>query len=433
MSDYKLEFTLRQHTPLIHFQGEQHGATLRATELKPKLDRFLLEKEPELIRYKKGKEGEALDYKIRITVNVDATTVAQNDDLVDPLYFAGRKPSFDDFTAEERMEKEEDFEKNRKKFSFNKDDIVITISSFKPDLLKYIQKYFPYFMARNNFGTRQSKGFGSFFLNATPINEFLPSPAYYFEVPTTNQKMLRSYIDIFYRFIRSGINHKWADRENRRRQYTIFYAKSLLWDYARTKNITWDKKAIKSHFFSDKLNDPTDSDVAHYTAGHGTERLVRDMLGLSSEQSWYSYRDTVFKKGTSLIEDNATGTIKPKITRFKSPITFKPILTENGYRIYFYPEHIPASFKEETFQITTANTNRELPLQAWREFDLNDYLDHIYKFKTEGRLANYIEAKYHSDPPDGVEMPATYRSSKKYYEKMYQIFNSLDQVARSQS
>ncbi len=32
---------LKQHTPIIHFQWDQAGATLRATELKPKLDRYI--------------------------------------------------------------------------------------------------------------------------------------------------------------------------------------------------------------------------------------------------------------------------------------------------------------------------------------------------------------------------------------------------------
>ena len=41
---YKIEFTLKQHTPIIHFQHDQDGATLRATEVKPKLDRFIIEK-----------------------------------------------------------------------------------------------------------------------------------------------------------------------------------------------------------------------------------------------------------------------------------------------------------------------------------------------------------------------------------------------------
>ena len=38
----KLTVILRQHTPLIHFQHYQDNATLRASEVKPQLDRFLL-------------------------------------------------------------------------------------------------------------------------------------------------------------------------------------------------------------------------------------------------------------------------------------------------------------------------------------------------------------------------------------------------------
>lgn len=38
----KLTVTLKQHTPLIHFQPNQEGATLRASEVKPKLDRYIL-------------------------------------------------------------------------------------------------------------------------------------------------------------------------------------------------------------------------------------------------------------------------------------------------------------------------------------------------------------------------------------------------------
>ena len=39
---HKLEIKLKQHTPLIHFQHDQEGATLRASEVKPKLDKFIL-------------------------------------------------------------------------------------------------------------------------------------------------------------------------------------------------------------------------------------------------------------------------------------------------------------------------------------------------------------------------------------------------------
>ena len=41
---YQLVFQLKQHTPMLHFQHDQTGATLRATELKPKLDLYIMRK-----------------------------------------------------------------------------------------------------------------------------------------------------------------------------------------------------------------------------------------------------------------------------------------------------------------------------------------------------------------------------------------------------
>ena len=38
----RLIFELIQHTPIIHFQAKDMGATLRASEVKPKLDKFIL-------------------------------------------------------------------------------------------------------------------------------------------------------------------------------------------------------------------------------------------------------------------------------------------------------------------------------------------------------------------------------------------------------
>ena len=41
----KLEYNLKQQTPMIHFQAKdgncEEGLTLRASEVKPKLDRFI--------------------------------------------------------------------------------------------------------------------------------------------------------------------------------------------------------------------------------------------------------------------------------------------------------------------------------------------------------------------------------------------------------
>lgn len=39
---YRLSFELVQHTSIIHFQADYQGATLRVSEVKPKLDKYLL-------------------------------------------------------------------------------------------------------------------------------------------------------------------------------------------------------------------------------------------------------------------------------------------------------------------------------------------------------------------------------------------------------
>ena len=39
----KLTIKLKQHTPLIHFQHDEYGATLRASEVKPKLDKYIIQ------------------------------------------------------------------------------------------------------------------------------------------------------------------------------------------------------------------------------------------------------------------------------------------------------------------------------------------------------------------------------------------------------
>ncbi|MEG1331776.1 MAG: hypothetical protein RSC97_10070, partial [Eubacterium sp.] len=41
---YKKVIHLTQITPLIHFQSEEPGACLRASEVKPKLDRFIMKR-----------------------------------------------------------------------------------------------------------------------------------------------------------------------------------------------------------------------------------------------------------------------------------------------------------------------------------------------------------------------------------------------------
>ena len=86
----QLEFKLEQQTPLLHFQHTQQGATLRATEVKPRFDRWLVQKvwnnqfqscktflvgydpnNPDALERKFAEGYRALNYKMRIVPGND--------------------------------------------------------------------------------------------------------------------------------------------------------------------------------------------------------------------------------------------------------------------------------------------------------------------------------------------------------------------------
>ena len=70
----ELKFKLEQVTPMIHFQGTENCAGIRASDLKPRFDAFLSGyAKDELKDYvlplnneNKGNSKKAFDYKIRI-------------------------------------------------------------------------------------------------------------------------------------------------------------------------------------------------------------------------------------------------------------------------------------------------------------------------------------------------------------------------------
>lgn len=70
---YQLKFTLKQHTPIIHFQHDQDGATLRTSEVKPKLDRFIIKqmggKDKVPKEWVNNEEKGSLNYNLRIEAN----------------------------------------------------------------------------------------------------------------------------------------------------------------------------------------------------------------------------------------------------------------------------------------------------------------------------------------------------------------------------
>ena len=335
-----LTVKLKQHTPLIHFQHDQYGATLRASEVKPKLDRFILTKLGNG-DYKKGcdeahknkwliGEHNALNYKMKIIapeveywdinekqrytrwheqrnrpfINLENNRYLAKQRRVDgkmildlksyPLFFANMDA---DYTDNDEY----------RKFSFTEEllEVRIIFSQKFEDLYEYINnpELLNDFWYNTNFGTRQSKGFGSFSIDRDdPL--YLPWQSQYrFEVRDLQNveyledvyNKLFSDIELFYKTLRGGINLKNRNRE------TVFYFKSLAYKYAHgCLQAKWDKRVIKETFYG------IDHEKMPY------EYDVRDMLGFSTNEQWLSYGDSIIK--TSTVAD-----------RMQSPIMFKPI------------------------------------------------------------------------------------------------------------
>ncbi len=194
---YELKVLLKQQTPYIHFQHQEKGATLRATEVKPKLDKFLINKlgEDKIDKtwFVKGDKTKlALDYKMRFSAHGNARVSQAGNSMcaaidgdnykvddVRKTYFNESKRQingmyFANMVADTNWTndkckhgaalkaKQEEIKKAYRETVFHVDGVTMTVICFIPKLLEQISKHIRDFFLVTNFGTRQSKGFGGF-------------------------------------------------------------------------------------------------------------------------------------------------------------------------------------------------------------------------------------------------------------------------------
>lgn len=422
MSKFKLEFTLKQHTPIIHFQSDQTGATLRATELKPKLDRFLIEyafdndferykefligykkpqKSTDKIMTEKDFEGKkAFDYKVNIIASKDIDIF----DIAPIYHYYNRKNN----TNEQRLfgfpiffaSIDKEWKEKSKKIKFSLvDNIEVSILTFHTELKKIIEDKISIFFFLHNFGMRQSKGFGSFTVVNGDVPEEVINPYYYFDInieslkkltykapnrnrpltfyqdlekqflnPLTenykNNFLLFKAIDLFYKTLRSGIN------------FNGFYFKSLMFLYAKEElHIQWDKKLFKSNFLS---KDYIDEQVQKHTKSNckdiltyntNDKYLLRDCLGLSTIQEYSLNRNYHNSEKFTIRHPNIDVNKKDEfngekiepneIIRMQSPLFIKPIQVNNTmYRVYLIPKEYPKDVFKENITILKVKGNR---------------------------------------------------------------------------
>lgn len=413
-----LTVILKQHTPLIHFQHNQYGATLRASEVKPKLDRYIIEKigngsydDVELKkRVKKEheswfvkKEGVyALNYKL--SIKAKDLNICQIEGYFGynqkgkpnpaPMFFGN---------MEKKTEKKTSFQK---KFFSKSNKLILTIVCLNDEILDVILDNLFLFFMHTNFGTRQSKGYGCFSWDEDDWEQTMKKNGRNFkQIPILNspyftsgndEKKLFQEMEWFYKAIRSGINDCFGEK---------FYMKSLMFVYAKEKHQQWEKKTIKSVFYdffsdneeddlADKINEkeiakhPDNNDILTYTSENEGEYLFKDCLGLSTKEQW---KKPIINESGILDYDDffilSKSTVKSKkisetIQRMKSPIMLKPIKEKDGkYKVYILSSAIPDGYLGSKFYLSVDCCEDEgfLPLYIYPDFSIKDYFDFIFK------------------------------------------------------
>lgn len=442
----ELKITLMQHTPILHFQHDQEGATLRATELKPKLDRFMLEhlENPNRNWFISGEE-KALNYKIHIKPIGEYDENVKTVDKI-PTFFANMGNG-----------------KEKKYPIYYKDGLEIIFFSLHNDLLTVIKKNISEFFLVTNFGTRQSKGFGSFYPaeisdgyisidsiieKSKEISNCRIISYCYFTVDVKDKNPIHNQlfksIDYFTRMIRGGISicKPLCFREYRQGmpdrmeksgvrlcnskccKYTkdknciykqtgsVFYLKSLLYKYLESKGVIWDKKTIK--------------DVLDNTEFDSSKRyLYRDLLGLACE-SQYGNNNKVIKSNND-------------VERFSSPIFIKPIKINEykfkvyvGYRILKNEENILN--KQFNINLNINRTQTNFNISTPKVFNLEEYFNYIFtQINIDECIGNKQIFFKKRDVKDSIVSVLPNSKFHKEYELITRIFGELKSNYKKQT
>lgn len=377
MPDFIKKFPLKQHTPLIHFQHDQDGATLRATELRPKIDAWIIERTTGINPKKDGNAAleamlerhpewlvgggralhPALDYKLHIRAEMDKSyliasfipkTAREEFDALRVPYLTG-VPYFAD------NEPIKNKQLDRAKRGIMCKNIEIEVFCLDTELMSAIEQALPYVFAYNNFGIRQSKGFGCFTLASQEVEDFEAillehehyknSLVYSFDKQVRLQQIFGK-IDGEYKILKSGFAR---DR-------------SQMMEYFEEKGIEWEKPLVKRELVQNK-GVPKRTDYSN----DEKRQYVRALLGVAElyefphdrEKIKIACADEDYEEGGTLVE------------RFRSPITFK-VFDEN---IYMLPEEIHDELYGKRFTFTNSR-KVSITLRTPKKgvFDLNEFL-----------------------------------------------------------
>ncbi|MCR5782225.1 MAG: hypothetical protein K6G90_05750 [Clostridia bacterium] len=341
-TDYEKVFHLKQHSPLIHFQSEQTGATLRATEVKPKLDRFILKKlgGAEKVRQEHKNwflgDKDALNYKLRFSSpDFERLDLGPRTDY--EIYFGNMGKNTRPVKAVRFLS-----------------DVAMTVICFDNELMETIGSLISGFFLVTNFGRMQSKGFGSFCAGGDPDEntvaaalkkEYQAKVCYAFE----SDKPFKD-IKTIYSIMKSGVNFHG-------------YRRSLLFLYMHKLGIGNEKAKLKQQGIAPVVSN-----------GHGHQhdlnnnneesRYVRSLLGVGDHIEFLNDLSNRRDKTTISISN-------PEIERYQSTVFFKIV----GRTVYFVGKRIDSGIFGKTFTFKKGGSSVKIPVPEKSEQIDENFMD----------------------------------------------------------
>ena len=343
------EIRLRQHSSFINFQSDQKGSGLRATDLKPRIDKYL---------------GGTKRYQLTITSNEYDRREK------------GNEPYFGDYTL------------------CLYDSIILHFNTyFDEELKNEIQQVLPQVFAFENFGSASSKGYGCFSPENQTREEFETllkgknKDVYYWDTGNVDDSDIFFQIKHFYSLLKSGINVNGT------------YYKSLLMTYFKDKHhdpavsIRWEKRGIKKKAALTKNKHSTYlDDGIGSIPGKETYCAIKPLFGYSESQEWQSYD---LKDHNKIKVEFPPG---DEIERIISPLFFKVFKEENNVRIYYM-------LKNEEAVVKKILPNKKITFHVWakehefftpNKFDYGRFLNYVRenippKNNTQGNLPRRID------------------------------------------
>lgn len=382
MYDWQKEYKLVQHTPLIHFQHSEPHACLRATEVKPKLDRFLIEQLEKDDRFGDGRwkkwfvgdgSQQSFDYMMRITPNNEQ--VERTHSIERAIARAEHRPPnanlheihknyFGNMASGNNIQ--DTIRETFKESLFYKDGLTLTIRCFIPELLTFIDEHIRGFFMMHNFGTRQRKGFGSFTVDISTepnapkgfdlVGKYCPN-AYYCKLnDNVSVDALLDAVWVISAFLRSGFNRGEGN-----------YVRGFVFRYfQREKNpLANDKAFVKQNVLHNVYNEATRGEHLHPYGNNVRYRYVRGLLG-TNENSRFC-RDPRGGTREDLTVHNIYIHSAEGIERFPSPLLFKPI----GKFVFILPQKMPDEIFGSEFYILEKNQEDEYDRKATSDQKLN--------------------------------------------------------------